>query len=116
MNKENTKAIEELREELKQLEEKIQEKDNEIKIKDNFEKEKKNIEQEELEKFEIVRKEWDVTQMLFDSSKEEMSYKYGYDSNEEASEDAIDKVDEKSLKAKRFFLIYVMLREIQLGA
>ena len=108
-NKENTKDIEELREELKQLEEKIQEKDNEIKIKDmkikvmedNFEKEKKNIEQEELEKFEIVRNEWHVTQMLFDSFKEEMLYKYGYVSNEETSEEEIDNVDEKVTESEK---------------
>ena len=53
------------------------------------------------EKFEIVRNEWHVTQMLYDSFKEEMSYKYGYDSNEEASEDAIDKVDEKVTESEK---------------
>ena len=34
-----------------------------------------------------MRNNWHVTQMLFDSFKEEMTYKYGYDSNEETSED-----------------------------
>ena len=46
-------------------------------------------EQEELEKFETVRNNWHVTQMLYDSFKEEITYKYGYDSNEETSEDEI---------------------------
>ena len=70
-------------------------------MEDNFEKEKKNIEREELEKFEIVRNEWHVTQMLFDSFKEEMSYKYGYDSNEETTEDEIEKVDDKVTESEK---------------
>ena len=42
-----------------------------------------------VKKFEIQRNELHVTQMLFDSFKEEMTYKYGYDINAETSEDEI---------------------------
>ena len=39
--------------------------------------------------------------MLFDSFKEEMSYKYGYDSNEETTEDEIGKVDDKITESEK---------------
>ena len=42
-----------------------------------------------VKKFEIQRNELHVTQMLFDSFKEEMTYKYGYDSNADTSEEEI---------------------------
>ena len=54
-----------------------------------------------MEEFEFVRNEWHVTQILFDSFKEEMSYKYGYNSNEETSEDDIDNVDDKVIESER---------------
>ena len=41
------------------------------------------------QKFEIV------------SYKEEMSYKYGYDSNEETTEDEIEKVDDKVTESEK---------------
>ena len=53
----------------------------------NCEKEMENRDREELNKFEIQRNELHVTQILFDDFKEEMTYKYGYDSNAETSED-----------------------------
>ena len=92
---ETSKEIDDLKEEINQLKDKIKEKEKDIQtkemqiksIEENFEKERKKIEQEELEKFETVINEWHVTQMLFDSFKEKMTYKYGYDSNEETSED-----------------------------
>ena len=42
-----------------------------------------------LKEYEWVRNEWHVTQMLFDSFKEDMVYKYGYDSNAESSEEEV---------------------------
>ena len=42
-----------------------------------------------------MRNNCHVTQMLFDSFKEEMTYKYGYDSNEETSEDEVGAEIEK---------------------
>ena len=48
-----------------------------------FKGESKKSEHEELENFETLRDELQVTQMLFDS------FKYGYDSNAETSEDEI---------------------------
>ena len=94
---ETSKEIDDLKEEINQLKDKIKEKEKDIQtketqiksIEENFEKERKQIEQEELEKFEAMRNNWHVTQMLFDSFKEEITYKYGYDSNEETSEDEI---------------------------
>ena len=44
-------------------------------MKVSFEKENKNRDPEELEMFEIQRNELYVTQMLFYSFKEEMTYK-----------------------------------------
>ena len=99
---ETKKEIDDLKEEINQLKKKITEKEKDLETKDseiksieeNFEKEIKKIEKEELEKFEEMRNEWHVTQMLFDSFKEEMTYKYGYDSSKETSEDEIDEEGE----------------------
>ena len=95
---ETSKAIDDLKEEINYLKEKIKEKDKciqtkqrEIKsIQEKFEEERKKTEKEALAEFENMRNEWHVTQMLFDSFKEDMANKYGYDSEEETSEDEID--------------------------
>ena len=85
-----------LKDKIKEKEKDIQTKETQIKsIEENFKKERKKIEQEELEKFEAMRNNWHVTQMLFDSFKEEITYKYGYDSNEETSEDEIIEESDK---------------------
>ena len=49
----------------------------------------RNIEQEELEKFETLRNNWHVTQMVFDSFIEEKPFDCGYNTNEETSEGEI---------------------------
>ena len=103
-NKETVKEIDELRLALNLMKEKIRKKDKEIELKEieiesmkvNFAKEMKNRDREELERFEIQRNDLHVTQMLFDDFKEDMTYKYGYDSNAETSEDEI--VDETEKK------------------
>jgi hypothetical protein len=95
--------IDDLSEKINLLKDKIKEKEKDIKTKEtqikaiekNFEKEIKRIEQEELEKFENVRNELHVTQMLFYSFKEDMTYIYGYDRNEETSDDENDEESEK---------------------
>ena len=85
-----------LKEKIKEKENEIQMKEAEIKsMKENFEKEMKMKDMEELKKFEAQRNDLHVTQMLFDSFKEEMTYKYGYDSNAETSDDDIDEESEK---------------------
>ena len=82
--------------EVKIKEKDIQTKETQIKsIEENLMKERRKIEQEELEKFETMRNNWYVTQMLFDSFKEDMTYRYGYDSNEETSEDENAEESEK---------------------
>ena len=103
-NKETVKEIDELRLALNLMKEKIRKKDKEIELKEieiesmkvNFAKEMKNRDREELERFEIQRNDLHVTRMLFDDFKEDMTYKYGYDSNAETSEDEI--VDETEKK------------------
>ena len=64
-------------------------------MEENFEKEKKKIEHEELKKFKTLRNYLHVTPMLFDDFKEEMTYKYGYDSNAETSEEEFNEESEK---------------------
>ena len=69
-------------------------KDDDIKgIKNSFKLEKDTIEQEELEKYEALRNDLHVTQMLFDDFKEE---KYEYDSDAETTEDEIGDEKEKT--------------------
>ena len=82
---ETSRVIEDLKEEISLLKNKIKEEEKDIQfketqiksIKENFEKERIKIEKEELEKFKDMRNSWHVTKMLFDSFKEEMTYKYG---------------------------------------
>ena len=55
-----------------------------------FELEKKGKDDSYLKEIEFVRNEWHVTQMLFDQFKEDMVYKYGYDTDADSSEEEVD--------------------------
>ena len=93
-NRASKKEIDTLKNEIEKLENKIQLMNKEIekkameikKIEEEFEAEKK----EKDAKIEFYRNEWHVTQMLFDQFKEDMEYKYGYDSNAVSSEDEVE--------------------------
>ena len=73
------------------MKEEINNKSREIKkMEEDFENDMKEKDASNLKEYEWVRNEWHVTQMLFDSFKEDMVYKYGYDSNADSSEEEIE--------------------------
>ena len=77
----------------------IKEKDIEIQaIKEKYEKALEKQASEDLKEIERIRNNLHVTQMLFDDFKEDMTYKYGYDSSAETSNEKLnfceDKIDE----------------------
>ena len=85
------KEIKSLEDKIKHMEIEIESKTKEIKkMKEDFENERKEKDASNLKEYEWVRNEWHVTQMLFDSFKEDMVYKYGYDSNADTSEEEIE--------------------------
>ena len=99
---ENTsKQIDELKQELKILKQEIQEKvkiinEKDSEIKAMIEKhvfEIRKVESEDLKEFEAMREDRNVTQMLFDDFKEEMTYKYGYDSSAETSDEELVQIE-----------------------
>ena len=92
------KELDDLQTEIKRLEDKIKHMEIEIesktkeieKIKEDFENEMKEKNASNLKEYEWVQNEWHVTQMLFGSFKEDMAYKYGYDSNADSSEEEME--------------------------
>ena len=93
-----TKQIEDLKDELESLKKEkyakevlIKEKNQEIKAlieKHQFEMKKQEI--ESIKEIEDIRNDRNVTQMLFDDFKEDMAYKYGYDSSAETTDEEMD--------------------------
>ena len=72
------KEIKRLEDKIKHMEIEIESKTKEIeKIKEDFENEMKEKNASNLKEYEWVQNEWHVTQMLFDSFKEDIVYKYG---------------------------------------
>ena len=104
--KETSKEIDDLKEKLKLLKSEIdaknkliQEKNDELEvlIKDH-ESEMKKQESEYFKEIEGVRNDLYVTQMLFDSFKEDMVYKYGYDSSAQTSDEELNDLEKSSVE------------------
>ena len=68
----------------------LKEKDEEIRaLIEKYESKLKEQEIEDLKEIEELRNDCNVTQMLFDDFKEEMTYKYGYDSTAETTDEEL---------------------------
>ena len=97
-----------MKQQLEFLEKEIDLKENLIKkedieiqaIKEKYEKALEKQASEDLKEIERIRNDLHVTQMLFDDFKEDMTYKYGYDSSAETSDEELnfgeDKIDEEN--------------------
>ena len=98
--KETSKEINDLKEQLKLLKKEIDDKDKLIKekndemevLKKEHESEMKKQESEYFKEIEDIRNNLHVTEMLFDAFKEDMTYKYGYDSSALTSDEELDDV------------------------
>ena len=97
VRKETLKQIDDLKEEIKALKEEINEKVKIINEKDEeskalvkkYESKLKDQENEDLKEIEDLRNDRNVIQMLFDDFKEKMTYKYGYDSSAETTDEEL---------------------------
>ena len=95
---ETLKQIKDLEDKLKSLKKEIndkevliKEKDEDIKaLKEIYEFEMKKQESESLKEIEDIRNDRNMIQMFFDDFKEDMAYKYGYDSSAETTDEEID--------------------------
>ena len=93
-----TKQIEDLKDELESLKKEIDakellinEKNQEINaLIEKHQFEMKKLEIESIKEIEDIRNDRNVTQMLFDDFKEDMAYKYGYDSSAETTDEEND--------------------------
>ena len=102
------KQIKDLEDKLKTLKKEINdkevliyEKDEEIKaLKEKHEFEMKKQESESLKEIEEIRNDRNMIQMFFDDFKEDMTYKYGYDSSAETTDEEIDNM--KNLSVDNF--------------
>ena len=98
LRKETSKEIDTMKQQIKLLENEIQLKENLIKekdleihaIKEKYEKALEKQASEDLKEIERIRNDLHVTQMLFDDFKEDMTYKYGYDSSAETSDEELN--------------------------
>ena len=101
ITKATSKEIDDLKEKLKLLKKEIDAKDKLIKEKNNemevlkkeHESETKKQESEYFKEIEGIRNDLHVTQMLFDAFKEDMTYKYGYDSSAQTSDEELDEIE-----------------------
>ena len=99
------KQIKDLEDKLKTLKKEINdkevliyEKDEEIKaLKEKHELEMKKQESESLKEIEEIRNDRNMIQMFFDDFKEDMTYKYGYDSSAETTDEEIDNMKNLSV-------------------
>ena len=65
---------------------------------ENHKIEMKKQEIESIKEIEDIRNDRNVTQMLFDDFKEDMTYKYGYDSSAETTDEEIDYMKNRSVE------------------
>ena len=101
ITKATSKKIDDLKEKLKLLKKEIDAKDKLIKkkndemevLKKEHESETKKQESEYFKEIEGIRNDLHVTQMLFDAFKEDMTYKYGYDSSAQTSDEELDEIE-----------------------
>ena len=90
------KQVDDLKEEVKALKQEILEKVKMINEKDEKLKALVEKENEDLKEIEELRNDRNVTQMLFDDFKDEMRYKYGYDSSAETTEEELCYAEEQN--------------------